>query len=160
MRHLLSSSIFYSPLLPHLLLISLSPPVPDNNNKTDIFDKLDYYRKNLEVARRVAVRGYLHSMTHHRAANLLDYVLRVSRQVFGLICSTCCVLVRVHVRSSHCYFLAPLPVRVDIARLCVFFLASLLLPVRLTVNTIAVQSSQSLTDRPTPCHTSPHRTTP
>ena len=46
----------------------------DNNNKTDVFEKLDYYRKNLEVARRVAVSGYLHAMKYHRAANLIDYV--------------------------------------------------------------------------------------
>ena len=48
----------------------------DNNNKTDIFEKLDLYRKNTERARRVAVGGYLHAMKFHRAACLLDYVFR------------------------------------------------------------------------------------
>jgi hypothetical protein len=62
------------------LYLSPSPPsLADNNNKTDIFEKLDYYRKNVEIARRLAVRGYLHSMKHHRAANLIDYVFRVSQ---------------------------------------------------------------------------------
>lgn len=48
----------------------------DNNNKTDIFEKLDYYRAHADQGRRVAVSGYLHSMKYHRAANLLDYVFR------------------------------------------------------------------------------------
>jgi len=48
----------------------------DNNNKTDIFEKLDFYRKNTERARRVAVGGYLHSMKFHRAACLMDYIFR------------------------------------------------------------------------------------
>lgn len=51
--------------------------IVENNNKTDIFEKLDFYRKNTEIARRVAVNGYLHAMKYHRAANLIDYVFRV-----------------------------------------------------------------------------------
>lgn len=47
-----------------------------NNNKTDLFSKLDYYRNNPDIARIVAVMGYLHAMTHHRAANLIDYAFR------------------------------------------------------------------------------------
>lgn len=57
----------------------------DNNNKTDVFEKLDYYRKNLEVARRVAVSGYLHAMKYHRAANLIDYVFRVHNDL-SVVC--------------------------------------------------------------------------
>jgi hypothetical protein len=48
----------------------------DNNNKTGFFASLDYYRSNQQQMRRVAVTGYLHSMYHHRAANLMDYVLK------------------------------------------------------------------------------------
>jgi len=48
----------------------------DNNNKTDVFEKLDFYRSKTELARRVAVNGYLHAMKFHRAANLIDYVFR------------------------------------------------------------------------------------
>lgn len=54
------------------------PSISDNNNKTDLFEKLDYYRGNKDIAKKVAVSGYLHSMKHHRAANLIDYILRVS----------------------------------------------------------------------------------
>ena len=45
-------------------------------NKTDLFVKLDDYRKNMERSRRVAVAGYLHAMKYHRAANLADYIFR------------------------------------------------------------------------------------
>jgi hypothetical protein len=50
----------------------------DNNNRTELFDLLDYYRSrdHEEEARRIAEEGYLHCMKHHRAANLIDYVLR------------------------------------------------------------------------------------
>jgi hypothetical protein len=48
----------------------------DNSNKTDLFEKLDFYRREKEKARRVAVSGYLHTMKYHRAANLIDYVFR------------------------------------------------------------------------------------
>lgn len=50
----------------------------DNTNKTAFFEALDFYRANKQQMRRVAVNGYLHSMYHHRAANLMDYVLKVS----------------------------------------------------------------------------------
>jgi len=48
----------------------------DNGNKTAFFEALDFYRGNKQQARRVAVTGYLYSMYHHRAANLMDYVLK------------------------------------------------------------------------------------
>jgi hypothetical protein len=48
----------------------------DNSNKTDLFEKLDVYRTQMEKARRIAVAGYLHAMKHHRAANLMDFVFR------------------------------------------------------------------------------------
>ena len=50
--------------------------VYDNNNKTDLFEKLDAYRKDRALARRVALNGYIHAMRYHRAANLIDYVFR------------------------------------------------------------------------------------
>ena len=48
------------------------------------------------------MRGYLHSMKHHRAANLIDYVFRVSQlystllysTVFSLLCSIVCTCKR------------------------------------------------------------------
>ena len=48
----------------------------DNNNKTDLFRKLDYYRERMKTARMIAINGYLHAMKHHRTACLVDYVLR------------------------------------------------------------------------------------
>jgi len=48
----------------------------DNHNRTDLFNKLDYYRANPMKAREVAVTGYLHAMKFHRTVNIIDYVLR------------------------------------------------------------------------------------
>ena len=48
----------------------------DNENKTDLFTKLDYYRAHKDEARRIAVNGYLHTMKYHRTVSLVDYVLR------------------------------------------------------------------------------------
>lgn len=47
-----------------------------NQNKTDLFSKLDYYRNNPKEARAIAIEGYLHTMKYHRTVNLVDYVLR------------------------------------------------------------------------------------
>ena len=49
-----------------------------NENKTELWNKLDYYRANPQEARRIAVNGYLHAMKYHRAMNLADYVLRTA----------------------------------------------------------------------------------
>jgi hypothetical protein len=48
----------------------------DNNNQTELFEKLDYYRANPKEARRIAVNGYLHAMKYHRTVSMVDYVLR------------------------------------------------------------------------------------
>lgn len=48
----------------------------DNNNRTDLFAKLDYYRANPAEARRVAINGYLFAMKYHRTVNMMDYILR------------------------------------------------------------------------------------
>lgn len=48
----------------------------DNNNRTDLFIKLDYYRANPAEARRIAVNGYLYAMKYHRTVNMMDYILR------------------------------------------------------------------------------------
>jgi len=48
----------------------------DNNNKTDLWNKLDFYRANLVEARRVAVSGYLYAMKYHRTVSIADYILR------------------------------------------------------------------------------------
>jgi hypothetical protein len=49
-----------------------------NQNKTDLFTKLDFYRSHPEEARRVAQNGYLHAMKYHRTVNLMDYILRTA----------------------------------------------------------------------------------
>ena len=48
----------------------------DNNNKTDLWSKLDYYRANPLEARRIAEYGYLFAMKYHRTVNMMDYILR------------------------------------------------------------------------------------
>lgn len=47
-----------------------------NQNKTDLWKKLDYYRIHKEEARQIAINGYLHAMKYHRTVNFADYVLR------------------------------------------------------------------------------------
>ena len=47
-----------------------------NENKTDLFSKLDYYRQHPEEGSRIAQSGYLHAMKYHRTVNLVDYVMR------------------------------------------------------------------------------------
>jgi hypothetical protein len=47
-----------------------------NGNKSELFEKLDFYRSHPEEARRVAINGYLHAMKYHRTVSMLDYVLR------------------------------------------------------------------------------------
>lgn len=61
---------------PHPLLDGKHVVYYDNDNKTDLFVKLDYYRQNMKKARVVAINGYLHAMKHHRSACLVDYVMR------------------------------------------------------------------------------------
>lgn len=48
----------------------------DNNNKTDLLQKLDYYLKHKDKARQIAINGYLHSMKYHRTVSMMDYILR------------------------------------------------------------------------------------
>lgn len=48
----------------------------DNNNQTDLWSKLDYYRKETKLSRSIAISGYLHAMKYHRAACFLDYIFR------------------------------------------------------------------------------------
>lgn len=48
----------------------------NNHNKSDFFQKLDYYRLHHEESKRIAMLGYLHAMHYHRATNLIDYVFR------------------------------------------------------------------------------------
>lgn len=48
----------------------------DNKNKTELFDRLDIIRANKKQMSTIAANGYLHAMTFHRAANLIDYVFR------------------------------------------------------------------------------------
>jgi hypothetical protein len=47
-----------------------------NSNKTDLFAKLDHYRRHPEEARRIAINGYLHAMKYHRTVSMVDYIMR------------------------------------------------------------------------------------
>ena len=73
---------FSTPIFPIRLIdttadvIQISFLYIDNQNRTDLFAKLDFYLSQTQLARRVAVAGYLHCMKFHRAANLIDYVFR------------------------------------------------------------------------------------
>lgn len=60
----------------------------NNNNRTELFEKLDYYRRNSEVARKIAINGYLHAMKYHRTVNMIDYVLRSAHLKAALIKQT------------------------------------------------------------------------
>jgi len=48
----------------------------DNNNRTDLITKLDYYRAHPQEARRIAINGYLHAMKYHRTVSITDYIMR------------------------------------------------------------------------------------
>ncbi len=63
---------------PHPLIADKHIVYYNNANKTDLFEKLDMYRKNNRLSRTVALQGYLHSMKYHRAASLIDYVFRTA----------------------------------------------------------------------------------
>lgn len=71
--------IFVDPIfVPHSypLLDGVHAVYFSNDNKTDLFSKLDHYRAHPEQARAIAQAGYLHAMKYHRTVNLVDYVLR------------------------------------------------------------------------------------
>ena len=61
---------------PHPLVAGRHIMYYDNQNKTDLFEKLDAMMENPEMTQKLAARGYLWSLKHHRAVNLVDYVLR------------------------------------------------------------------------------------
>eukprot|EP00981_Chlorochromonas_danica_P014783 scaffold8804_cov161-Ochromonas_danica.AAC.8 len=46
----------------------------NNKNKTDLFAKLDAIRSNPERLQEIALRGFAHALTFHRAVNLIDYI--------------------------------------------------------------------------------------
>jgi hypothetical protein len=71
--------IFVDPVFvphPYPLLDGIHVVYFSNSNKSELFDKLDYYRSHREEARRIAINGYLHAMKFHRTVNLIDYILR------------------------------------------------------------------------------------
>lgn len=74
-RHVIYYGKHFDHILPRIL--ELQPYTTDNNNKTEIFEKLDYYRQQRRLAEKIAVQGYLHALKHHRSVNLIDYVFRV-----------------------------------------------------------------------------------
>lgn len=47
-----------------------------NNNQTELWEKLSYYRSHPMEAQRIALAGYLYAMKHHRTVSMMDYVLR------------------------------------------------------------------------------------
>lgn len=49
-----------------------------NNDREDLFRKLDYYRANPQEARKIAIQGYLHAMKYHRTVSMIDYILRTA----------------------------------------------------------------------------------
>lgn len=49
-----------------------------NNDKDDLWQKLDYYRAHPIEARKIAIQGYLHAMKYHRTVNMIDYILRTA----------------------------------------------------------------------------------
>lgn len=63
---------------PHPLIHGKHIIYYDNNNKTDFFDKLDYYRHHEQESVKVAIHGYLHTMKYHRTACLMDYIFRTA----------------------------------------------------------------------------------
>ncbi len=63
---------------PHPLIHGKHVIYYDNNNKTDFFDKLDYYRHHEQESIKVAIHGYLHTMKYHRTACLMDYIFRTA----------------------------------------------------------------------------------
>jgi hypothetical protein len=52
----------------------------DNQDKNDLWTKLDYYLEHPQEARQIAVRGYLHAMKHHRTVSMMDYILRTTHK--------------------------------------------------------------------------------
>ena len=66
---------------PHPLVAGRHIMYYDNKNKTDLFEKLDAILQNVESSQKMAARGYLWSLKHHRAVNLLDYVLRTAHSL-------------------------------------------------------------------------------
>lgn len=47
-----------------------------NNNKTDLFLKLDQVRADPMKQEQLSLQGFIHGLTFHRTTNLLDYILR------------------------------------------------------------------------------------
>lgn len=61
---------------PHPMLDDVHVVYYDNHNKSQLFDKLDMYRRAQKHSRVVALQGYLHAMKYHRAVSLIDYFFR------------------------------------------------------------------------------------
>lgn len=73
--------IFVDPLfVPHQfpLVDGVHVVYYSNSNKTELFEKLDYYLANPKKAREIAINGYLHALKYHRTVSLMDYVLRTT----------------------------------------------------------------------------------
>ncbi len=62
--------------VPHPFIDKVHVVYYDNDNKTDLFAKLDYYRNNVDEAKKIAINGYLNAMKYHRTVAVMDYVLR------------------------------------------------------------------------------------
>eukprot|EP01031_Cornospumella_fuschlensis_P028096 gene28096-33928_t len=48
----------------------------DSHDKDELFDKLDRLRNDPKLMQQVAIQGYVHALTYHRAICMLDYIFR------------------------------------------------------------------------------------
>jgi hypothetical protein len=73
--------VFVDPLMvphPYPLLDKKHVIYFSQNDESDLFEKLDYYRAHKAEARAIALQGYYHAMKHHRTSNTIDYILRTA----------------------------------------------------------------------------------
>ena len=83
--------VFVDPLMvpyPFPLLDGIHIVYYSIHNKTELWQKLDYYINNPVARERVAINGYLYAMKHHRTSNLIDYILRTAETKKYLLTTT------------------------------------------------------------------------
>lgn len=61
---------------PYPLIDGVNVVYFNNQDKNELWEKLDYYRANPDEARKIAINGYFHAMKFHRTVNMVDYILR------------------------------------------------------------------------------------
>ena len=65
----------YTPY-PHPLKNLVHVVFYNSSDKSSLWEKLDYYRRNQLEARIIALNGYLHAMKFHQTVNFVDYAFR------------------------------------------------------------------------------------